>query len=57
LWREEWCADIENFFRDPVNHIASAERTLAQSLDFLRLGLVFRQVQQEKLSGWLRERY
>ncbi len=57
LWREEWLADIENFFREPSHRIASAERTLAQSLELLRLGLAFRQMQREPLSEWLRKRY
>ena len=57
LWREDWLADVESFFSDPANRVASAERTLAQSLEFLRLELTFRQEQQERLSEWLRGRY
>ena len=54
LWRDEWRSEVNDFFRDPANHIESAERTLAQTLEFLSLGLVFRRVQQEPLSAWLR---
>jgi puromycin-sensitive aminopeptidase len=57
LWGEEWLADVERFFRDPANRVAAAERMLTQSLEFLRLGLAFRQAQQGKLSEWLRGRY
>jgi len=53
LWREEWLADVESFFADPANRVASAERTLAQTLESLRLGLAFRREQQGRLSAWL----
>jgi puromycin-sensitive aminopeptidase len=56
LWREEWLTDVERFFSDPANRVASAERTLTQALEFVRLGLAFRRAQQEKLSEWLRSR-
>jgi puromycin-sensitive aminopeptidase len=57
LWREEWLADVERFFADPANRVASAERTLAQSLEFLRLGLAFRREQQDRLSVWLNSKF
>jgi hypothetical protein len=57
LWREDWLADVERFFADPANHVASAERTLAQSLEFLRLGLAFQRAQQERLSAWLNSKF
>jgi len=56
LWREEWLADVERFFNEPANRVASAERTLAQSLEFIRLGLAFRRAQQDGLVTWLRSR-
>ena len=56
LWRDEWRTDVETFFRHPANYVASAERTLSQSLEFLHLGLVFRRMQQDKLSAWLNTR-
>ena len=56
LWREDWLADAANFFADPANRVASAERTLTQSLEFLRLGLAFRRDQQGRFSAWLRDR-
>jgi hypothetical protein len=57
LWREEWLADVESFFADPANRVASAERTLAQSLEFLRHGLAFRREQQDRLSVWLNSKF
>ena len=57
LWREDWLADVEKFFADPANRVASAERTLAQSLEFLRLGLAFRRAQQDRLSAWLNSKF
>ena len=56
LWREEWLADVERFFSDPANRVASAERTLTQSQEFARLGLAFRRAQQDGLVTWLHSR-
>ena len=56
LWREEWLTDVERFFSDPANRVASAKRTLTQSLEFVRLGLEFRRTQQDGLVRWLRSR-
>src|SRR2546426_11435786 len=56
LWREEWLTDVERFFSDPANRVASAERTLTQSLEFARLGLAFQRAQQDGLVTWLRSR-
>jgi len=57
LSREDWIAEVENFFTRPENHVASAERVLAQTLEVMRLGLTFRRLQQEQLSTWLRSHY
>lgn len=54
LWSAEWLAEVERFFGDPANRVASAERTLTQTVEVIRLGLAFRHAQQEKLSGWLK---
>lgn len=56
LWGEEWLTDVERFFSDPANRVASAERTLTQMLEWIRLGLTFRREQQGKLSEWLKGR-
>ncbi len=57
LWRDEWLGDVEAFMTRPENRVPSAERTLAQSLEFIRLGLAFRRLQQAKLSDWLRTKH
>ncbi len=56
LWKPEWLAEVECFFSDKANHVASAERTLIQAVESIRLGLAFRSDQQGKLSEWLRGR-
>jgi puromycin-sensitive aminopeptidase len=56
LWRDDWLGDVEAFMTRPEHRVASAERTLAQALEFIRLGLAFRRLQQEKLSTWLGSR-
>ena len=53
LWREDWLADVESFFSDPANRVASAERTLTQTLEVIRLGLAFQREQQERLTNRL----
>jgi hypothetical protein len=57
LWHEEWLEDVALFFRDPENHVASADRVLTQTLEVIRLGLAFRRLQQDSLSAWLRRNY
>ena len=56
LWNAEWLDEVERFFGDPANRVASAERTLTQTVESIRLGLAFRREQQERLSAWLRDR-
>ena len=56
LWKAEWLDEVERFFSDPANRVASAERTLTQTVESIRLGLAFRQEQQGKLSEWLHGR-
>lgn len=56
LWQAEWLAEVESFFSDPANRVASAERTLIQTLETIRLGLAFRREQQGKFSEWLHGR-
>ncbi len=57
LWREEWLEDVGVFFRNPENHVPSADRVLTQTLEVIRLGLAFRRLQQDSLSAWLRTNY
>ncbi len=53
LWREEWYQEVKGFFENPTNREPSAERTLAQTLEFIRLGIRFKETQQRALSNWL----
>lgn len=53
LWGKEWLADVESFFSDPANRVPSAERTLTQTLEVIRLGLAFQREQQERLTNRL----
>jgi puromycin-sensitive aminopeptidase len=57
LWREEWLQEVQDFFSRPENHVASAERVLAQTVEVLRLGLGFRRLQQKPLGAWLGSNY
>jgi puromycin-sensitive aminopeptidase len=57
LWREDWLSQVQAFFAAPENRVPSAERTLTQTLEFIRLGLIFRRTQQENLTAWLRNKY
>ena len=53
LWNMAWLDEVARFFSDPANRVASAERTLTQTLEVIRLGLAFRREQQARLSAWL----
>ncbi len=53
LWGKEWLAEVESFFSDPANRVPSAERTLTQTLEVIRLGLAFQREQQERLTDRL----
>lgn len=56
LWRPEWREDLGIFFQDPANKVAAAERALAQTLEFIEIGIRFKTHQQNALSGWLKSR-
>jgi hypothetical protein len=56
LWRPDWREDVDAFFQDPANKVASAERALAQTLEFIEIGIRFKTHQQNALSGWLKSR-
>lgn len=44
------------FFSDPANRVAAAERALAQTLEFMQIGIRFKERQLIPLSRWLQER-
>ena len=53
LWRREWLDDIRAFFALPENRVDMAQRALDQSLEWIELGIRFREAQTESLSRWL----
>ncbi|MFQ5587475.1 MAG: M1 family metallopeptidase [Nitrospiria bacterium] len=55
LWSRTWHDDLQSFFKAPENHADLGERTLAQTLEFIRLGVRFKERQTAPLSDWLRE--
>jgi hypothetical protein len=56
LWRPEWREEVGAFFQDPANKVAAAERALAQTLEFIEIGIRFKAHQQKALSQWLNSR-
>ncbi len=56
LWRTEWHDEVAQFFNKAENRVPSADRSLAQTLEFIQLGLQFKHNQTDRLSSWLRNR-
>jgi len=56
LWRPDWREEVRTFFQDPTNKVAAAERALAQTLEFIEIGIRFKTHQQNALSDWLNSR-
>lgn len=56
LWRDAWYQEVQAFFSDPANRVAAAERALAQTLEFMQIGIRFKERQLIPLSRWLQER-
>ncbi|MDC4224004.1 MAG: hypothetical protein MPW15_07180 [Candidatus Manganitrophus sp.] len=56
LWREAWYQEVKTFFADPAHRVAAAERALAQTLEFMQIGIRFKERQLIPLSRWLQER-
>jgi len=56
LWREAWYEEAKAFFNNPANKVAAAERALAQTLEFMQIGIRFKERQLIPLSRWLQER-
>ncbi len=57
LWRSEWHDEVGQFFKKAENRVPSAERSLAQTLEFIQLGIQFKNNQTDLLSSWLADRY
>ncbi len=56
LWRADWRAEVDAFFSDPANRVESAAKALAQTLEFMDVGIAFTAAQATALSRWLRTR-
>ena len=56
LWRSDWQTDIRQFFDNPAHRVAAAERVLAQTLEFITIGVAFVDRQQTLLARWLTSR-
>ncbi|HZR45102.1 MAG TPA: ERAP1-like C-terminal domain-containing protein, partial [Candidatus Manganitrophaceae bacterium] len=55
LWRPQWHNEVKDFFGDPANHVAAAERALVQTLEFIQIGIRFKERQMIPLSRWLQD--
>jgi puromycin-sensitive aminopeptidase len=54
LWSEPWRAEVAAFFGNPANRVEAAERALAQTLEFMDIGIRFKATQQATLSDYLK---
>lgn len=56
LWRPQWRDEVQVFFNASENRVASAARALAQTVEYIGIGIRFKSCQTETLSAWLRTR-
>ena len=56
LWKPQWKKEVEQFFSAPQNKVDAAERALAQTVEQIDMGIVFKAQQEQRLSAWLRGR-
>jgi puromycin-sensitive aminopeptidase len=56
LWRADWRAEVESFFSEPANRVESAAKALAQTLEFMDVGIAFSATQGAPMARWLRAR-
>ena len=56
VWRADWLDDVRHFFAVSDNRVAAGERVLAQTLEFIRIGIEFKRHQQTPLTAWLKKR-
>ncbi len=54
LWRPEWREEVARFFNHPDHEVAAAKRALAQTIEFIDIGLRFKSTQQTRLSAYLK---
>ncbi len=53
LWRRDLQMEVAQFFSAPENKVAAAERALAQTLEFMELGVRFKARCRKALSDWM----
>ncbi|MBI3621386.1 MAG: M1 family metallopeptidase, partial [Nitrospirae bacterium] len=56
VWRADWHDDVRRFFDNPAHRVSAAERVLAQTLEFIHIGIAFKTHQQAPLTDWLARR-
>ena len=56
LWKPQWRKEVKQFFSMPQNKVDAAERTLAQTVEQIEIGIRFKEQQAQRLSAWLRAR-
>jgi puromycin-sensitive aminopeptidase len=56
LWRADWREEVAAFFADPAHRVESAARALAQTLEFIDIGVAFMAKQARPLGAWLQAR-
>ncbi|MEK7703148.1 MAG: M1 family metallopeptidase [Nitrospirota bacterium] len=56
LWKTELKKEVEQFFNKPENVVPAAERALSQTLEFIQLGIQFKEKQSDNLSRWTKKR-
>ncbi len=55
LWSLKWKEEVRAFFTTPENYVNSQDRSLAQTLESIDLGIKFKEAQAERLSAWLKK--
>ncbi len=55
LWSEKWHDDVRHFFDPAERRSGMGERAIAQTLEFIRLGIRFKAKQSAGLSDWLQK--
>jgi len=56
LWRLEWREEVARFFNHPDHQVDAAKRALAQTIEFIDIGLRFKSTQQARLAAYLKIR-
>ncbi|MEK7285827.1 MAG: M1 family metallopeptidase [Nitrospirota bacterium] len=54
LWKPQYKDEVAQFFNRPENKVEAAERALAQTLEFIELGIQFKEKQGAGFRAWLK---